>query len=175
MRIHLTFVLLLSSLLSFAQDPDTDDTTGSDVSNDDAIAILQHHNKARAEVNVPPLVWNAKLAAHAQEWADSLAANPDCKLEHRQKNPYGENIFATSAPRDQFRPVAASEAWYAEKARFTYSRIGEAGSNGTWHYTAMIWKTTTEVGVGMATCANGNTLVVANYNPVGNFSGEYPY
>lgn len=172
MRKHLLPLLLLLPFACFSQD--ATDTTGSDLSSEDASAILAHHNKARAEVNAPPLVWSATVAEHAQEWADSLVSN-GCAFQHRQKNPYGENLFATSAPRSAFKPVTASENWYSEKARYTYSRIGEPGAKGAGHYTQMVWKKTTELGVGIATCPNGNTIVVANYNPKGNFLGEYPY
>jgi hypothetical protein len=39
----------------------------------------------------------------------------------------------------------------------------------------MIWKNTKEIGVGIATCPAGGLIVVANYNPPGNFMGEFPY
>jgi hypothetical protein len=64
--------------------------------------------------------------------------------------------------------------WYNEIKNYTYSKIDDSNSNA-WHYTQMIWKNTKEVGLGMATCPNGNVVIVANYNPAGNFSGEFPY
>ncbi len=65
--------------------------------------------------------------------------------------------------------------WYGEKEKYTYSKLGEGNWMETGHYTQMIWKNTTEIGVGIATCPSGGVIVVANYNPPGNFSGEYPY
>jgi len=34
---------------------------------------LKAHNEYRAKHGVPPLKWNAQLAADAQKWADHLA------------------------------------------------------------------------------------------------------
>ncbi|MEO7393865.1 MAG: hypothetical protein ABIU11_02920 [Chitinophagaceae bacterium] len=39
----------------------------------------------------------------------------------------------------------------------------------------MIWKNTKEVGIGTATCPGGAFIIVANYNPPGNFMEEFPY
>lgn len=164
------FSLLLPAL-SFAQ-TETDSITGSNVSAEDARIIVEHHNMARKEVGVQPLAWSDTLAEYAQEWADSLAK--DCSFRHRQHGEYGENIYSASSSAS-FQPLKASQAWYAEKQRFTYAKIGEPGTARAMHYTQMIWKNTTEVGVGMAVCANGAVIVVANYNPPGNYTGEPPY
>ncbi len=165
-------VLLLLPVVSFSQD--AADSTGSDLSAAQAKQVLDHHNKVRSEVHLTSLTWSADLASFAQEWADSLVSTGACKLRHRQNNEYGENIYMNSSS-SSFNPVSASQAWYGEKQKYTYSKIGEAGSAHSMHYTQMIWKDTKEVGMGMATCANGGVIVVANYSPAGNYTGNYPY
>merc|ERR1711915_16603 len=51
--------------------------------------FLDGHNKARAEVGVPPLVWNNTLAAYARNYANKRI--PDCKMvESDPDGPYGE-------------------------------------------------------------------------------------
>ena len=170
---------LLSPMISFTQETIDStgrraiDTTGSKISPEDARAVLDHHNKARNDLGIPPLTWSAELAAYAQVWADSLANTNDCNLKHRdnREKGYGENIFAGSSG---FKPLDASIGWYNEIKNYTYGKIDESNSNA-WHYTQMIWKNTKETGLGMATCPNGNVVVVANYSPAGNFSGEIPY
>jgi pathogenesis-related protein 1 len=164
--------LLFFPTLSFSQDT-TINNTGSKISPEDAGAILDHHNKIRNDLKIPPLTWSAELAAYAQAWADSLASG-DCTLRHREQPLYGENIYMASGS-DSFKPVSASLAWYSEKEKYAYSKIGEGDWQSSLHYTQMIWKNTKEMGAGMATCPNGNIIIVANYNPSGNYSGEYPY
>jgi hypothetical protein len=39
----------------------------------------------------------------------------------------------------------------------------------------MVWKSTKEVGVGVAYCKNGGIIVSASYFPAGNIVGETPY
>ena len=87
---------------------------------------------------------------------------------------YGENIFGGSSA-EAFKPLDASIAWYNEIQKYTYSKLGESNWAETAHYTQMIWKNTKEIGVGISACPAGGVVVVANYNPAGNYSGEYPY
>ncbi len=167
----LFLLCFLLPLFSFGQD--AANSTGSRLNAEQAKEVLDHHNKVRAEVTVPPLTWSASLAAYAQGWADSLSVT-GCKLKHRPAPAYGENIYWASSSAS-FNPVTASQGWYAEKEKYTYSKVGEGAWQGTLHYTQMVWKATKEVGVGMAVCPNGSVIVVANYNPAGNYSGQYPY
>jgi uncharacterized protein YkwD len=164
--------MALSPILCFSQN--NIDNTGSNISPGDAQAILAYHNKVRSDLNIPPLAWNSNLASFAQSWADSLAIKYNCKLIHRQPNQYGENIYGGYSS-DSIKPVSAAIDWYSEIKQYTYRKISEENWYNTGHYTQMIWKNTTEVGVGMATCPGGGVVIVANYNPPGNYMGEYPY
>ncbi len=169
--------LLFCPKLSFTQG--TIDNTGSKISSEDARAILDHHNKIRNDLHIPPLGWSADLAAYAQNWADSLATSYNCNLIHRENQgentpEYGENLYGGSSS-ESFKPIDASLSWYSEIQQYTYVKIDENNWYNTGHYTQMIWKNTREVGVGLATCPGGGIIVVANYNPPGNFMGESPY
>jgi len=158
--------LLLISCYSYAQS--INDTTGARISAKDAQLVLDHHNRVRKEVGVPPLTWSKELAAFAQQWADQLASTG--KFEHRPNNSYGENIFIGSGG---YTVLDASKDWYSEKKGYTYSKIGDDLSAG--HYTQMVWKNTKQMGVGVAIAGNGDMYVVANYSPPGNFIGQFPY
>lgn len=166
--------MLLSPMLSFGQA--TIGTTGSNLSPEDAQAVLDHHNKIRNDLGIPPLTWSEEVAAYAQAWADTLANSNDCNLIHHENSDkgYGENLFGGSSA-ESFKAIDASLAWYSEKEKYTYSKVGDGNWIETGHYTQMIWKNTKEVGVGIATCPSGGVVVVANYSPAGNFSGEFPY
>lgn len=41
------------------------------------------------------------------------------------------------------------------------------------HFTQMVWKSCREVGMGRAKSKTGRQIIVANYNPPGNFVGKY--
>ena len=119
------------------------------------------------------------MAAYAQRWADYLATNNHCKIKHRGPNEqegaqYGENIFWGSSAQ-AYRPLDASKSWYSEIQKYTYSLLNSDNWYPTGHYTQMIWRNTTLMGAGVAVCPDGEIIVVANYNPPGNYMEEYPY
>ena len=153
--------------------------TGSNIKPKDAGLILSHHNSIRKDKGVAALTWSPQLAAYAQQWANWLAKNNNCSIKHRGNagengKQYGENIFWGSDA-TAFAPVQASYDWYSEQKKYKYKKINGSNWYNTGHYTQMIWKDTKEMGVGIAVCANGAIIVVANYWPAGNVVGEFPY
>jgi len=153
--------------------------TGSAVSEKDAALILDHHNKVRKALGIPPLTWNPEISSYAQEWANYLVTNNDNKLSHRSwlgknKRAYGENLF-WGHPYDYYSVLSASESWYSEKEDYIYQPLSNSNFHETGHYSQMIWNTTKEMGVGVARGSDGGIIVVANYFPAGNIIGFKPY
>ncbi len=153
--------------------------TGSHLDSSTAQAILNHHNAARHEVGVPPLGWSIKLANYAQSWADYLSAHNNCKMKHslckdNEGNALGENLWWGSSA-TFYKPIDASIGWLSEREDYAYQKFGNHSHKQIGHYTQMVWKSTKEIGVGIAYCPNGEMLVVASYYPAGNWIGEYPY
>jgi pathogenesis-related protein 1 len=151
-------------------------STGSKVLQKSAQEALNFHNKVRKDVGSPPLQWSEDLARYAQSWADHLAET--CKLEHRPYSgswaqKHGENIFWGSG--EDYTALHASESWYSEIKDYKYGPLTDSNWYKTGHYTQMVWKNTTHVGIGMAICKGGEILIVANYSPSGNYMGEKPY
>lgn len=151
----------------------TINSTGSKVTVADANAALAFHNKARADVGVAPLRWSTGLSRYAQEWAEYLAGR-GCILEHREGaynvEGYGENIAGGN-----ITTLKASELWYSEIKDFKNVVLNSSNWYDTGHYSQMVWRNTTEVGMGAARCADGRYIVVANYNPTGNYMGQKAY
>jgi hypothetical protein len=109
----------------------------------------------------------------AQNWANHLAKDEGCSLIHSQNNPYGENLFG--GPGGPYTALDAAQAWYSEIEKFHYGVLTDANWYPTGHYTQVIWHTTTQVGMGQATCSGGGTVIAAEYNPPGNYIGQKPY
>jgi len=67
--------------------------------------LLATHNAERAAIGVPPLAWNASLAADARVWADELAAtgrfehSPDDAQRSRRARTCGPARRAPIRPR----------------------------------------------------------------------------
>jgi pathogenesis-related protein 1 len=155
--------------------PDTT-SIGSDLTVQEVEALLQAHNKARAEVGVSPLRWSKELAIYAQAWAAHLAS-AECRLEHRPrsgtwKQVYGENLFMGTA--GYYDVADAVKAWEGEKTYYSGEPLNYSNWKDSGHYTQVVWKDTTHVGCAKAEC-KGNMLVVCNYDPPGNVLGQKPY
>ena len=145
---------------------------------DDINQALKIHNDARSDVGTDALEWSSSLSKDASVWATKIAAEDKMYHSENDSRPnQGENLFFTTAT-DSLTPARnASQLWYEEIELYTYSPIlsGENDFYKIGHYTQMVWKNTTEVGMAMAVSSSGKTYVVARYSPAGNYSGEYPY
>jgi len=146
-------------------------------------SALNLHNQVRAEVGVGQLTWSEQLAGVAQQWADHIAASG--RMQHRPRSgagasQFGENLAMGFDSSGGYTVISGINSWYQEKAAF---RPGQTVSNGNLqavgHYTQMVWKGSTQVGMGKAIIQTGPQrgwlIVVANYNPPGNFLGQAPY
>lgn len=55
---------------------------------------------------------------------------------------------------------------------FTFG-VEPKGMYKAGHFTQMVWKSSHELGVGVAKTKKGKVLVVCNYNPRGNVVGQF--
>ena len=139
--------------------------------------LLAAHNSERAAMGVPPLAWNAGLAADARVWANELAATG--RFEHSPdepgEEPQGENLWA-GTPR-AFSPEAMVRLWSTEKRDYrpgvfpNNSRSGDVENVG--HYTLLIWRASRLVGCASAVGRNEEFLV-CRYSEAGNVVGQRP-
>ncbi|GIX76097.1 golgi-associated plant pathogenesis-related protein 1 [Caerostris extrusa] len=120
-------------------------------------------------VDTPTLV--VLICAYAREWANHLAAVDSFK--HRTERKYGENIFMkwSSDPNHVVSGDAAVESWYSEIKDHTFGQEPRSLKSG--HFTQVIWKDSKRMGVAWAKSKTGKILVVANYEPAGNFVGRF--
>ena len=129
---------------------------------------LATHNAVRERVGVAPLKWSERLAAHAQEWADTLLARK--QFAHRPNSPYGQNLFESHGAALSAEDVVS--AWAAESRDYDYASNRCRGVCG--HYTQLVWGGTKEVGCGVAR-GGGREIWVCDYDPPGNWAGQRPY
>ncbi|KAJ1434863.1 Ves allergen [Sesbania bispinosa] len=128
------------------------------------------HNAARAEVNVPNLVWDDTVAAFAQNYANQ---RKDCQLIHSGGGgKYGENLAMSTG---DMSGTDAVKLWVDEKADYDYNSNSCASGKQCGHYTQVVWRNTQRVGCAKVRCDNGGTFITCNYDPPGNYVGEKPY
>jgi len=135
--------------------------------------MLAAHNRERAAAGVPPLTWNASLAASAAAYGPALAALPS--LAHspdEQRRGQGENLWMGT--RDAFTLEAMVGSWAGEKRWFRPGTFPDVSTDGDWHtvghYTQMIWRTTTELGCALHQTQRWDYLI-CRYAPAGNVIG----
>jgi hypothetical protein len=140
------------------------------------------------------VTWSPTIAAFAQQWADSLAATSCGSPHHRtsaelRQAGYGENLAAFSSTFGGSSAQQAVDGWSSEVTCWTYGAIATTegcdpgcysrlNSDGCGHYTQIVWRATTEIGCGVASCQNGGfktDIWICNYKPPGNFVGQAPY
>lgn len=145
-------------------------------------AVLDQHNMYRCLHDVPNLVWDDKVAANAQAWADKGL------FDHSQEN---QRVIDGSQCGESMywgEPVAVGSdavgVWYSEiestspyglatsildtKDAATHRQIG--------HYTQVIWKSTTKLGCGKGRASlqsKSGDLWICQYCSSGNVIGQF--
>ncbi|KAM5356923.1 hypothetical protein ACJ41O_003569 [Fusarium nematophilum] len=145
-------------------------SSGSSSLTEDQQNALDAHNAARSEVGTEPLTWDDALAADAQSWADHIASLGS--LTHSQTSGQGENLYMQSGSDAPF--TNAVNAFVSEKSSYSGQAIDGSNYMTFGHYTQVVWKSTTKVGMAIASGSSG-TFVVARYQEPGNMIGETAY
>ena len=91
-------------------------------------------------------------------------------MQHRPDKKYGENIYWASG--GNVTGASAVGAWYNEIKDYNFNGSGQF-SPKTGHFTQVVWQQSRELGVGIAQSKSGGIFIVANYDPAGNFIGEF--
>jgi uncharacterized protein YkwD len=133
-------------------------------------SAIEAHNAYRSLHKVGPLKHNPHLSQRAQQYAEQLVRegelkHSDCMWEGKH---VGENIAWVGG--GQLDAKTAVDMWYNEIKDYNFNNPGFSMSTG--HFTQVVWKGSQYVGVGVAT-ANGQTFVVGNYHPPGNYQGQF--
>lgn len=144
---------------------------------------------------LPALVWDAQLAAVAQQYADkcSWGHNSARKSQYHAAggtfSSVGENIAykAYSSTQKNSADVLPElfNLWANENTDWHYQAYQSASINGAGHFSQLIWATTSHVGCAISECsslANADVpagykifYAVCDYAPAGNYIGQYPY
>ena len=132
-----------------------------------AQAFIDAHNRVRAKHCAPPLTWSPQLAKVAQAWANHLR-DSNCAFEHSGNDKYGENLAGGTV--GALDPEATVAMWYDEVKLYKFPNGGFSMNTG--HFTQVVWTDTRQVGCGHAEC-KGMDLIVCNYDPPGNWEGQY--
>lgn len=151
-------------------------TSNSSLSSD-AQKALDAHNAARSDVGTAALVWDDTLASNAQEYGETLVSQYGSAgtLEHSQISDQGENLYWQGGSGDDIPMTNAANMWIGEKSEYNGEKISESNYMNFGHYTQVVWKDTSKVGIAAVSDGAGGFYVVARYQEPGNMIGEAAY
>lgn len=92
------------------------------------------------------------------------------KMEHAkrdERNGCGENLAMHSDANILRTTTHATDAWYSEVSKVDFNDIKFV--SGTGHFTQVVWKGSTKLGMGIA-----GKYCVARYKAAGNMQGAFP-
>lgn len=137
------------------------------------LECLEAHNNYRRTHHAPPLVLNKDLCQMAEKYSKHLSDNVG-ELVHsvglRYKiGPVGENLYYCKVKRPTGTYVTST--WYNEIKDYDYNK--NCKDEATGHFSQVVWKGTTDLGVGCTRNEKDQLFVVAHYYPCGNLNTCY--
>jgi hypothetical protein len=136
--------------------------------------LLAVHNAERARLRIPPLAWDAALAAAASAYGRQLI--PLGRLRHsssKSRPGQGENLWMGT--RGAYSLERMAGGWAEERQIFRAGAFPYVSTSGKWadvgHYTQIIWRRTTRVGCALEQGRQWDYLV-CRYSPAGNVVGQ---
>jgi len=142
------------------------------ITQDEINEITGYINNYRQINQAPPITWDTTIAQYSQSWANYLLKNN--LFQHSGTPLYGENLAYFKGYGTDLMTLLklAIDMWYNESKLYDFNN--PVFSEATGHFTALVWKSTTNFGIGFA--INPDTTAVdicMNLSPPGNVEGEY--
>ncbi|XP_030374314.1 Golgi-associated plant pathogenesis-related protein 1-like [Scaptodrosophila lebanonensis] len=128
------------------------------------IFVLKKHNEYRDKHNVPHLKLDKRLSEECADYAKQCTTQHESEYS-TSNGKYSENLCTHKESRG-----SCEAEWYRESFYYNYER--PRISNTTRSFTAMIWKSSTHLGVGVSK-TDGETITVVRYRPPGNIYGQF--
>jgi uncharacterized protein YkwD len=126
-----------------------------------AKTILEIHNRERAAVSIPPLVWSDELAAEAKTWAEHLARTGEFAHDTAIFHTKGENIAQGAAGFHSTEQLI--QGWVNEKKNWHGAPVTDENLYSIGHYVQMVSPATTHVGCATAS-GGGKVDLVCRYD-----------
>lgn len=135
------------------------------------------HNTARLKKHKVKLIWDNKLAADALVYAKQMAKSG--KFAHSSassRKGQGENLAYQWSTGKVTNPISqGTQRWINEEKYYKNQPIPKGDFAAYGHYTQIMWKKSTRVGIATASNGKGGWYSVARYSPAGNIGGQKPY
>lgn len=139
----------------------------------DIDSITKHINVYREMHQAPMVEYSQEISDFSKSWADYMANNR--KFEHSGVDMYGENIAMIPVNKEHIdytdAIIQSIDLFYDEVKLYDFSNPGFDGKTG--HFTQLVWVDTRQIGFSASTSSNGYIYVCTNYDPPGNYYGDF--
>ncbi|KAK7094904.1 Golgi-associated plant pathogenesis-related protein 1-like [Littorina saxatilis] len=127
--------------------------------------MLAAHNQCRVQHGSPELAECEDLHRSAQSWADTLADTGF--LQYNEAAGVGESIVFVDVNGQRPCGQQVTDEWYRESRHYSFNQ--PRWRKETIHFTQLVWKTTTQMGVGVSRVRGQDRwVIVTHYRPQGN-------
>ncbi|XP_028410143.1 uncharacterized protein LOC114532760 [Dendronephthya gigantea] len=141
---------------------------------------LAQHNNYRKLHDAPELRLNKEMSEQAADYARILTLTGSVDHSKQTERPnQGENIFMECSKTNSPSPNDAARKWYDEVCDYNFHESQSNPGKVTGHFTQLVWKPSTELGIGYALGVDKYDpgmkcmYVVARYKPAGNILGSF--
>lgn len=157
----------------FMENVQNNDTLDSNYALDTFIKeAIDAHNFYRRNHGSDFLIHNPEISTIAQNYANYLAkiVNMVHSSNKYRNEKLGENLYCSLDSRAvTLSGKKPTQEWYNEISQYKFKDY----QPGTGHFTQVVWKSSREIGIGLAKAKDGSFFVVANYYPAGNMIGKF--
>ena len=131
------------------------------------LEAVNTHNLLRACHNAQPLMPNCEIMKISQDYAETMPSGHSSTTYHGKW--MGENLFWSWGMK--LNGAFPVKDWYDEISNYDFKTHSSKGGV-TGHFTQVVWKASSEVGIGYY-CQGTSCCVVGNYYPGGNYGNLY--
>ncbi|XP_061416715.1 uncharacterized protein LOC133347968 [Lethenteron reissneri] len=134
--------------------------------------VLAEHNRLREIHGARPLRRSVALGRDARAWARVLARSR--ALRSHPTVPHGQNVWARHIGTGELpKGRKVTNCWYADRLAYDYNNPGF--QQGTGNFSQLVWRSSLDLGVGLACDGRGMFVAVAFYSPAGNLPYAMSY
>ncbi|RXM28048.1 Collagen alpha-2(VI) chain [Acipenser ruthenus] len=130
--------------------------------------LLKKLNDKRQQHGAGPLRISPALSNEAKEWAEHLIRK---RVIQNRPGDHGQSLwYQTGTSTENPSGCEVAESWYSEYSKYDFSSPGF--QRGAGNFSQMVWRCSSEVGIGLATDRRGMFIAVALYDPPGNIDNR---
>lgn len=142
------------------------------LSQDQINEITEYINIYRRKHHSHDITYNSEISKISQNWSNNLIKKNI--FSHSNNRKYGENLSMFRGYKNDiiYLIKKSIDMWYNEVKLYDFNK--SAYNSQTGHFTALVWNSSIEFGIGYTYNSSTKTVVICmNFSPPGNVIGLF--